>query len=871
MPTPPRPDHIWPLALVALALTAVLVAAGGRLEARTADDGTRVSWAGLAGAPRPRIAIGQRMIVVLRTPSLSDRVAAAGGRAADADQRRWTAQARAAEQLVLSKLGVQGLPVTPDYTFERVLAGFSAALDPRAIAILERLPEVQGVYPVRSAFPASVSSSLLRERDFQPGSGHRLDVALPGFDGRGVTVALLDTGVDRAQPYLRGRIKDGVDIVGGSDLALAAPHPDNEAELERHGTELAGIVVGASGPASLSGIATGAWVLPIRVAGWQRAASGRYAVYARTDQILAGLERAVDPNGDGIAHDAARIAVVGVAEPYSAFADGPLAKAVSGAIRLDTLVIAPVGNDGLGSSSAALRDYGSVAGPGGAPAALTVGAVDLRRRSRDVRVTLRAGLELAFEGRIPLGGAVRPGEQLSLPVAAPLEGLPAPRRSAADIEAFFDDQGFSRVAGRAALIPSGEAPRAAVVNAARAGAGAIVLYGDGPTPSGSLGLDEDVPVPVVGISRDAALRAIAAMSGGAKAVLSIGSLRVHSNASLRRVSTFSSGGLAFDGRVKPDVVAQGVGIATSEPGANSDGTSRFGTVNGSSAAAAVVGGAAALLAHARPSLDARALRSLLANTARPLPGSSLAAQGSGLLDLGAAAASEFTTSPGALALGRADDVGWQSVTRVVVRNVSTRPLEISGDVQSFTRGAAAISFSVRPDRFVLRPGRSRRVQVQALVTSEPSGRASAEGVVVFRGEGTTALRVPWAITFGAASTNLIGAVQLKEPAFVPSDDSPALLTLRAGKLLRTGAGEEIRPVRRLDVELLRADGERIGLLARLRDLIPGHVTIGITGRDPDGGRLAPGGYRLRLSAWPTEQGGRPSRAVVRFRVKREPG
>ena len=871
MPTPPRPDHVRPLAFVAVALTIALVAASARLEAGTADEGSQVSWAGLAGAPRPRIAIGQRMIVVLRTPSLADRVAAAGGRAADADQRRWTAQARAAEQLVLSKLGVQGLPVTPDYTFERVIAGFSAALDPRAIAILERLPEVQGVYPVRSAFPASVSSSLLRERDFQPGSGHRLDVALPGFDGRGVTVALLDTGVDRAQPYLRGRIKDGVDVVGGSDLALAAPHPDNETELERHGTELAGIIVGASGPANLSGIATGAWVLPIRIAGWQRAASGRYAVYARTDQILAGLERAVDPNGDGVAHDAARVAVVGVAEPYSAFADGPLAKAVSGALRLDTLVIAPVGNDGLGSSSAALRDYGSVAGPGGAPAALTVGAVDLRRRSRDVRVTLRAGLELAFDGRIPLGGAVRPGKQLSLQVAAPLEGLPAPRRSASDIETFFDAEGFSRVAGRAALIPAGESPQAAVVNAARAGAGAIVLYGDGPAPSGSLGLDEDVPVPVVGISRDAALRAIAAMRRGAKAVLSIGSMRVHSNASLRRVSTFSSGGLAFDGRVKPDVVAQGVGIATSEPGSNSDGTSRFGTVNGSSAAAAVVGGAAALLAHARPSLDARALRSLLANTARPLPESSLAAQGSGLLDLGAAAASEFTTSPGSLALGRADDVGWQSVTRVVVRNVSTRPLALTAEAQSFTKGAAPISFSIRPNRFVLAPGSSLRVQVQALVTSEPSGRASTEGVVVFRGDGTTALRVPWAVTFGPKSTNLIGGVQLKESSFVPSDVSPALLTLRAGKLLRRGAGEEIRPVRRLDVELLRANGERIGLLARLRDLIPGHVTIGITGRDPDGALLKPGRYRLRLSAWPTEAGGPPSREVVRFRVKREPG
>ena len=84
----------------------------------------------------------------------------------------------------------------------------------------------------------------------------------------------------------------------------------------------------------------------------------------------------------------------------------------------------------------------------------------------------------------------------------------------------------------------------------------------------------------------------------------------------------------------------------------------------------------------------------------------------------------------------------------------------------------------------------------------------------------------------------------RQSSFVPSDVSPALLTLRAGKVLRTAAGEEIRPVRRLDVDLLRANGERIGLLARLRDLIPGHVAIGITGRDPDGARLEPG----RLSA-----------------------
>ena len=82
---------------------------------------------------------------------------------------------------------------------------------------------------------------------------------------------------------------------------------------------------GPKGPDGLHGIAPGASILPVRVGGWQPNSEGGYSVYSRTDQILAGLEAAVDPNDDGDAHDAARIALIGMVEPYAAFADGPLA------------------------------------------------------------------------------------------------------------------------------------------------------------------------------------------------------------------------------------------------------------------------------------------------------------------------------------------------------------------------------------------------------------------------------------------------------------------------------------------------------------------------------------------------------------------
>ena len=822
---------------VALLLGAV---AGGRAQEPSASSVDEAGWQGVLGV-RPQVSTGQRYVVLLRLPSLATRVRAAGGTATEEQMRAWTAAAVAQQEQFLARLGAAGARIATEYRYSRVLNGFSSRLDPTSLGLLERDPEVAGVFPVRIAYPAQADGT----EDSGVLASALADLEIAGLDGSGVTVALLDTGVDPSHPYLRRHVLTGIDLINPGSGAIAQPHPTIPGRPERHGTEVAGIITGSEGPGGLHGIAPGSAVLPIRVGGWQADAEGGYAVYSRTDQLIAGLDAAVDPNDDGIAHDAARIALVGFVEPYAAFPHGPLERAIGGAADLDMLTIVPAGNDGSAGPT-----YGSIAGPGAAPDAVTVSAADSRLSAPTVRVLVRSGLGVLYAGAVPLGGA--PSGTVTADV------LLVDRRTAGQgISGLFTPGGDSTVAGRAVLLPRAALSDDTVEEVTSAGALAVLV--DGPLPAGAFSLDVPAGVPVVGLPTDVVRELRVLLAAGAPVTVSVGGVEVSEGGGGGATAAFSSRGLVFDGGLKPDLSAPGVSVPTSEPGRGDDGEIRFGTVSGTSAAAAVVAGVAAILAQGRPDVDARGLHGLLVGSAQRTD-LDPAASGAGAFDLRAAVQQEIVAEPAVLSFGTVPRSN--VIERVLrIRSVTTRTVAVS--VGSSALAPKGVEIAVDPKRVRLRPGASATVVVRADTAALSAEAGIATGEVVLRIPDSAEVRVPWAVAVPPA-VDLLSDVSIKTTDRRVSDTTPAVLALVAGSV-SAEPDPQIRAVDVLEVELWRGN-ERLGVLDRRRELLPGRYSFGLTGRAPNGRRLPRGSYRIRVVARP-DDGTRPQSETVEYRVR----
>ncbi|HEX8632302.1 MAG TPA: S8 family serine peptidase [Catenuloplanes sp.] len=219
-----------------------------------------------------------------------------------------------------------------------VARGVAAQLPPGAV-----LDPAWYVTPQHSLQVAATPATT----DSESTSTIRETLGLPanGSEGRGVTVAVVDTGIADV-PDLAGRVSERVDLTG-----------TGAGDGYGHGTFMAGLIAG-SGAASGGvhrGVAPAANLIDVKVADAQ----------GRTDLItvLRGLQ--------WVSEHAHQIKVLNLAlssnspMPYQL---DPLTQALESLWRRDVTVVVPSGNDG--------PDAGSVTSPGNDPVLLTAGGLD---------------------------------------------------------------------------------------------------------------------------------------------------------------------------------------------------------------------------------------------------------------------------------------------------------------------------------------------------------------------------------------------------------------------------------------------------------------------------------------------------------------
>ncbi len=263
--------------------------------------------------------------------------------------RAYSRKVEAEQQRFVEAARRKGYPLKVQRSFQYLLNGLVVSLPSTQAEQLEKLPGVRAVYPDRPVQLNLTESVPLIGAD----QVWKLkDAGNQAVTGQGVRVAVIDTGIDYTHPDLGGCFGTGCKVAAGYDLYNndADPRDDNG-----HGTHCAGIVA-ADGV--LKGVAPGVTLYAYKVL----SAAGTGSV----SLIIAGIERAADPDQDPTTADGVDIISMSLGVPGSP--DDPWPLAVDAAVEQGILVAVSAGNSG--------PDYASMESPGLARRSLAVGAAD---------------------------------------------------------------------------------------------------------------------------------------------------------------------------------------------------------------------------------------------------------------------------------------------------------------------------------------------------------------------------------------------------------------------------------------------------------------------------------------------------------------
>jgi minor extracellular serine protease Vpr len=617
-----------------------------------------------------------------------------------------------------------------------VLNGFSVGLPARDLPKLVALGFVRKVSPsVRYALNLNEGPTIVKAPQH---------AAATGADGAGMKIAVVDDGVDPANPFFnpsgfeypagfpRGGKKWTTPkvIVARAFPALTSGRPGALALDPRasfHGTHVAGIAAGNAGttaPAGgdhpttpgLSGVAPRAWI-------------GNYRVFtvptpvgnvANTPEIIAAFEAAV---ADGM--DVINFSGGGAqSEPEN----DALVDAVESVAAAGVIPVISAGND---------RDdfgFGTAGAPGTSPEAISVAATsNTQVFSPGLRVTASGRPDtLALLPFQPARGTTTPASWsatartlVDVGTITGTDGQPVDRRlcgTGGDPNSGPSTLPAGSLDGTIALAQRGTCTFVSKAQRARAaGAIGLVVADNRAGEANGIPLALAIPAGMISDVDAARLREFMAGTGG-RTTVTIGSQpeRIRTGRGAVITSFSSAGPTAFGHLLKPDVSAPGGQILSATlPIAGGP----FAVFDGTSMAAPHVAGSAALLLQRHPSWTTRQLKSALMTTAGSAwantAGTAEAAvtlAGAGLVDLLAADDPKLFTDPASLSFGDVRAGGAKALSTLVSdAGGGGGSWQVEVRVQAATAGASLevpslVSVSPGGDAFLTAVARGGTVQ-----------------------------------------------------------------------------------------------------------------------------------------------------------------
>jgi len=553
----------------------------------------------------------------------------------------------------------------------------------------------------------------------------QLSPSAPEFAGRGVKIAIIDTGIDVRHPcfndagYPEGNAPDNIVNGGTNDKVIYAEAFYNKlgksgfgtADEQGHGTHVAGTAAcDAHTPAWIDDPGHAPVDIPYDPSGVAPGAMlGNFNVFpgtvedARSEDILNALQRAYE-----LGFDVANMSLGG----GSNGAQDLLSVAVDRFDRAGMVIAIAAGNSGPGDRT--------VESPGYAERAIAAGASTVGHFVGAPVTTADGHRFGAASGEFPTVA-----QDLTAPLAVVTQGTADPVTT---LGTACTGLAAGSLDGKIALISRGVCSFSTKIrNAQQAGAVAVIIVNN--VAGDPVGMASDdtpnqptIPAYMVGLEDG---RELAARAGTLVTInANLDYFRTRNDNIMAGFSSAGPTDVFF--RVKPDVVAPGVNVLSSQPAEACQQTSPscWAFFQGTSMATPHISGSAAVVIDQHPDWTAADVRSSIVNTAvrgvlkDTTTGKTIVDNpnviGAGLENVYNAVRAKVSLDPVSIAFGAVPSGSGQSRARqVTLKNLSGSTATFDLSIEDPVAGG--ITYSVFPSSVTLAPGDTATVRITSSV------------------------------------------------------------------------------------------------------------------------------------------------------------